>query len=145
MNKIKMIAQYKMLMAIAVLLLAGCKYEDGPAISLRSKKARAANTWQIDKAFENGVDRTNEYKNTFVNYQMVMNKDLSYTLSYRPFNISNLEEKGAWDFSDKKNAITFIPTGKSSGGEWRILRLKEHEAWVLQTIDGKEVELRMKD
>ena len=57
MNKIKMIAAYKMLMVIAVLLLAGCKYEDGPAISLRSKKARAANTWQIDKAFENGVDR----------------------------------------------------------------------------------------
>ena len=129
-----------------VLCLSSCKYEEGPALSLRSKKARAANTWLLDKAFENGIDKTEDYKKAFVNYKMVMEKSLSYKLSYRPFNINNYEETGTWEFVENKNAISFKPTAnKSSGESWKILRLKEHEAWVLQTIDGKEVELRMKD
>lgn len=133
---------------ITVLILTGlqaCKYEDGPAISLRSKKARAANTWEIEKAFENDVDKTDSYKNSFVNYKMVMEKNGDYTLTYRPFNISDYREEGSWKFDDNKNAIAFTPKGKSTGDNWKILRLKEHEAWIIQKIDGEDVELHMKD
>jgi len=45
-------------------------------LSLRSKRARAANNWLLDKAFENGVDKTDDYKKVFVNYKMVIKKVL---------------------------------------------------------------------
>jgi hypothetical protein len=129
-----------------VLLFSGCKYEDGPALSLRTKRERAANTWLIDQVLENGVDKTADYKLFFTDYKMEMGKSLMYTLTYRPLNLSNFKEMGTWEFTDNKNAIRFKPTAdQNSGDNWKILRLKEHEAWVLQTIDGKEVELRMKD
>lgn len=87
---------------VSLLCFSSCKYEDGPALSLRSKRTRAANIWTIDKVFENGVDKTEDYKNTFVNYKMVMHKNLIYTLTYRPFNLYNFEETGTWGFNETK-------------------------------------------
>lgn len=146
MNNLNLKIRTSLVILITAMLFSGCKYEDGPALSLRSKRQRAANTWLLDKAFENGVDKTDDYKKVFVDYKMEMGKSLMYTLTYRPFNVNNYKETGTWEFTDNKNGIRFKPTAnQNSGDTWKILRLKEHEAWVLQTIDGKEVELRMKD
>jgi len=127
------------------LLLSLCKYEDGPKLSLRTKKHRAVNTWHIDKVFENGVDKTAEYKNTFVNYQIDLKKDNSYELKYRPLNIGDYIETGNWAFSGDKVFINFTPKDSKSPSQWKILRLTESETWVIQNLDGKDVELRMKD
>jgi len=46
----------------SLILSTACqKYEEGPIFSLRSKKARVANTWEIDKATEDGKDVTANY------------------------------------------------------------------------------------
>ena len=127
------------------ILFAACKYEDGPKLSLRTKKHRAVNTWHIDKVFENGMDKTTDYKNAFVNYQIDLKSDNTYKLKYRPFNLSDYLETGNWAFSNDKVFINFTPKDSKSPGQWKILRLTETETWVIQNINGKDVELRMKD
>lgn len=129
----------------ASLSFQGCKYEEGPMLSLSSKKNRAVNKWVIDKVYEKGVDKTEEYKRFFVNYSIELKSDKNYVLKYRPFNLSDYEEKGTWDFSGDKKQIIFKPIDQSSGSIWNILRLKSNEAWVTQMVDGEELELHMKD
>ncbi len=43
-----------------MLTFAGCKYEEGPKISLRAKRDRVANEWRIEKYTYNDSDRTNQ-------------------------------------------------------------------------------------
>lgn len=130
---------------ILTLLFSACKYEDGPKLSIRTKKHRAVNSWSIDKVLEDGVDKTDAYKNAYVNYQVTLQKDKSYEIKYRPFNISDYLETGTWDFSSDKLYINFAPKDSKSPSKWKILRLTENETWVIQNINGKDVELRMKD
>lgn len=130
---------------ILTLLFSACKYEDGPKLSIRTKKHRAVNSWSIDKVLEDGVDKTDAYKNAYVNYQVTLQKDKSYEIKYRPFNISDYLETGTWDFSSDKLYINFTPKDSKSPSKWKILRLTENETWVIQNINGKDVELRMKD
>lgn len=137
--------KHYILIIIATFILAGCRYEDGPKLSLRSAKARAVNTWYIDKVYENGVDKTDAYKNAYVNYSMSIKKDNTYELKYRPYNVGDYLETGDWSFSGDKAFINFTPKGSSSQSKWKILRLKEKETWVIQNINGNDVELRMKD
>lgn len=128
------------------LALSACKYEDGPKFSLRSKTHRAVNTWYLDKVLENGTDKTSDYKNAYVNYQVSIKADKTYELKYRPFNIGDYTETGNWDFSSDKLFINFTPkSGNNNTSKWKILRLKETETWVMQTIDGKDLELHLKD
>ena len=43
--------------AFLALSVQSCgKYEEGPGLSLRSKKARVAGTWKLSKSSTNGVD-----------------------------------------------------------------------------------------
>ena len=50
------------LAALLFLCAPACKkYDEGPALSLRSKKSRIANKWKVDKLFKNGVDSTKYY------------------------------------------------------------------------------------
>ena len=89
--------------------------------------------------------KTDAYKNAYVNYQVTLQKDKSYEIKYRPFNISDYIETGTWDFSSDKLYINFTPKDSKSPSKWKILRLTENETWVIQNINGKDVELRMKD
>jgi hypothetical protein len=120
-------------------VFTGCKkYEDGPALSLRTKKARVSNTWRIEQVFETAsggskVDKTDDYRTYYVNYVMNITKEGNYTISYRPLNISDYNEAGAWEFGADKNNLIFINSnGNSStiGNVWEIHRLKEKELWM---------------
>lgn len=130
---------------IVSLFYLGCQYEDGPNMSLRSKKARAVNTWYIDKVYEEGIDKTNDYKNAYVNYTLEIKDDDNYNLSYRPFNIGNYSENGTWKFSDDKSKILFTPVNTTQANEFKILRLKNNEAWVSGIVNNKQVEIHYKD
>lgn len=127
------------------LFYIGCQYEDGPNMSLRSKKARAVNTWYIDKVYEDGLDKSDNYKSAYVDYSLEIKSDDNYILSYRPFNIGNYTEKGTWKFSDDKSKILFTPENTSQANEFKILRLKNNEAWVSGIVNNKQVEIHYKD
>ncbi|MDQ3111048.1 MAG: hypothetical protein M3R17_14235 [Bacteroidota bacterium] len=132
---------------VILVLFSNCnKYEDGPAISLRTKKHRVCNSWRIDQVFEtpqNGsqTDKTTDYKNAYVNYVMMINKSDLYTITYRPYNIGDYSETGSWYLSAGKSNLVFVNAngnGSSIGSVWTILRLKENELWM-QTRNSNNV------
>jgi hypothetical protein len=139
-----MIKVFPLLLLFSI-ALGSCKYEEGPKISVRTKKHRAVNTWYLEKVFENGVDKTNDYKSSYVDYKIEIKDDDKYTLNYKAFNLWYYNESGTWSFSNDKININFNPAGSAGPSSWKILKLKEHETWVVQQINGKDVELRMKD
>ena len=69
-----------------IIALSGCKYEDGPGLSLRSKKARVAATWEFKKVRYNHFDSTSEYGD----YTWEMRKDGTFYMDSKgrqPYNI----------------------------------------------------------
>jgi hypothetical protein len=133
---------------ILTLLIAvtftGCIYEDGPKFSLRSKEARMINTWNIDKVYEEGVDKTDDYKSVYVNYKLDLKSDKNYDLSYKAGNLLNYSESGTWKLSDDKTKLLYTPkNGKESS--WTILRLKNSEFWAEMSLNNKTVKIYFKD
>jgi hypothetical protein len=55
------------------LTFAGCKYEEGPRISLRAKRDRVANEWAIKKYTFEGEDRTTQLKDAETGFTVVLN------------------------------------------------------------------------
>lgn len=130
---------------IFLLLMGSCIYEDGPRMSFRSKKARAVNIWYIDKVFEDGADKTENYKNAFVNYRLELKQDDNYDLSYRPYNVGTYNEKGTWKFSSDKSEIILTPVNTTQENKFKLLRLKHSEMWVQEVSNGKTIEYQLKD
>lgn len=133
---------------ILTLLIAatftGCIYEDGPKFSLRSKNARIINTWYIDKVYEEGVDKTDDYKSVYVNYKLDIKSDDNYDLSYKFGNLINYSESGTWKLSDDKTKLLYTPkNGKENS--WTILRLKNSEFWAEMSLNNKTVKIYFKD
>lgn len=136
---------FSLLIFAGLLLFSSCQYEDGPRFSLRSKKARAVNTWYIDKVYEEGVDKTDDYKKVFVNYKLEIKKDDNYVLTYRLLNASDYSEKGTWKFSDDRSKLLFTPSGTNQENAYTLLRLKNNEAWAKTIMNNKNVEIHLKD
>lgn len=112
----------------ALLLVSACgKYEEGPSLSLRSKKARVANEWKVAYAYD-----LDDQEETTADYQ---NETWEFTKDGQFFERKNneLEDTGSWDFISDKEEIA-ISIGADID-KFRILRLKENEMWL---VDGDE-------
>jgi hypothetical protein len=113
-----------------ILVSGGCKkYPDGPLLSLRSKKARLAGEWQLDKVIRNGQDTTAYFKAYLgSNYMLTIKKHGVYYVS------GNFPGDGNWRLDDKKEMIYFAPTGGVGKEEgYEIRRLKSKELWLRNT------------
>ena len=109
--------------------LMGCKkYEDGPALSLRSKTARVANTWKVESYTINGFDNTSSL--TSINYTETYDKDGNYS-----YNSSLGSGSGKWEFQSDKEQIKRSGVAGQSTETLFILRLKEKEFWYY-FLDG---------
>ena len=121
--------------------LGSCsKYEEGPSLSLRSKKARVANTWKIDKAYRNGNDVTNDYDQ----YSLYMNKDGDARLVaiYKSGNFTfEAETDGTWKLESDKEDLNLDFENNDADRKYQILRLKEKELWLRE--QGGEDELHL--
>lgn len=123
------------------LLIASCKkYEEGPALSLRSKTERVANSWRIAQALDNGNDVTSQYNK----FELDLTKGGSATLSAE-YTFFNSELKyitdGTWVFVSNKEKISLNFENDDADGVYTILKLKEKEMWVKK--DGDTVELHL--
>ena len=115
--------------ALIALVLGSCgKYEDGPGFSLRSKKARLVNNWEIDKAELDGQDITSLVAGT----ELEIESDGSYTFSAPD---GEIYTRGDWEFSDNKEEIEFDPED-GEDFEMKIIRLANDELFVEQEDDG---------
>lgn len=123
-------------------MAAGCsKYDEGPAVSFIPKKARLANYWKVDKAYDDGKDVTSSYDQ----YSLNLNKDHTASLTakynYGPFTYEGTT-KGVWSFENKKEDLKLDFESDDADATYQILRLSSDELWLRQR--GGSVELRLK-
>lgn len=125
------IKKYTFLLAFIIMAGAiGCKkYDEGPALSLKSKKSRVANKWKIEKAtdLEDGTDITADYAGEIWEFT----KDGDYK--------ENGNLKGTWVFSSDKEELIITKTGDNPK-TFKILKLKEKEMW-LEKLAEEELHL----
>lgn len=118
-------------MASSTVFFSSCKkYDEGPSLSLRSKKARVANHWKYKSAKNGGVD----YTSLFANFTIELTKDGKFTT----YNSSTVLSKGTWEFNDKKEAIVTKTEGTNDTETLTIKLLKDKEM-ILETTENNSV------
>lgn len=112
------------LIALAMFaLFASCKkYDDGPRLSLRTKKARIVNTWQFDKVISSsGSTVTSLYDDMTIAFT----KDGKYIETQQ-----NSLRTGTWELIEDKEKIKITYDGSNAiPGELTIRRLTNTEFW----------------
>ena len=107
--------------AVVVFNFTSCKYEDGPGISLRTKKSRLSGEWEVQS-----IEGQN-LQNSSITIEFEKNGDfeVNSSYSYYGYNYSN-SVKGEWEWEDGKRSIELSYDG---GGkeEWEITRLTNKE------------------
>jgi len=128
-----------LILFVILIIASSCqKYDDGPAISFRSKKARVAGKWNTDKWMINKIylstdqdtDRRAEFTVDGIYYYHERN----------PITHEVIDLKGTWDFQhNKEQLILGLPTNVDSQMTyqiWDIIRLKNKELWLEMVVYG---------
>jgi hypothetical protein len=117
------------MLAAVVLTFTACKkYDEGPAFSLASKKARFVNNWKVEKILYDGVEQnltTDDQESRFN-----VKKDGTFDATS-----SGSGYSGKWEFSkDKESFYTEVEIGSISFKDTiGIVRLKSKELWTRET------------
>jgi hypothetical protein len=118
---------------LATAVITSCKkYEDGPAFSLLTKKARLCGDWSIQSITYNGVDQTAAYQTIVgADFKLNIEKSGKYTST------GNFPDDGTWKFGEDKDDVYFT-SSKAGATEqaFRILRLKSKELWLRSTASN---------
>lgn len=131
--------------AVALTFVSCGKYEDGPNFSLRSKKSRLVNTWVIEKALQDGVDNTSNFKADNPEYLLEIREDNSFVSStYDSLLAARDETKGKWKLSQKKEEIEFTVDATGQQFSEKILRLTNSEFWTEVDFGFTKFELHYK-
>ena len=121
--------------AILSFTLISCgKYEEGPKLSLRSKKARVSGDWTLEQYLINGNDSTQAYLSWVgANFMMKIEKDGSYSV-VTAFGTAT----GTWELGEDKDDLLLTVSGSTDS--YRILKLKNKEMWLKHTDSNGVVE-----
>ena len=151
-----------LLIALVVLVgLGGCnKYEEGPALSLRSALDRVAGTKKVVWYKVNGVDSLSHFldvtfagcENSFVfTDEDDTSPDRNTYIIINCVDSLNQSTTGKWRFVAKNKTKIYIRIVVSTKlgiqvvnftAEWNIVRLTKEEMWLERTENGKSYELR---
>ena len=128
-------------MSFVIIIFTSCKkYEDGPSLSLRSRKERVANDWRIDKAMNNGNDVTSDFNNYLVKFGK--GGEASLIAKYHFLGTDyEFTTNGTWSFESNDDKIKVDYENNSADATYLIMRLKETEFWVRQ--EGNDLELHL--
>ena len=108
--------------ALFGLMIVSCgKYEEGPAVSLLTKKQRLTGDWTLESYSSDGVDLTSQMQAVVgSSFEWQIEKDGHYHMT------GNINQSGTWELGEDKDDVRFTPdTG--SVDSYRILRLKNKE------------------
>jgi hypothetical protein len=135
------LAAYALLAGVAI---SSCKYEEGPGISLRSKRDRVANEWKVNQFIYDGNDVTASLNDTFFstiiklyrtgfygvtiidkdgntshtgNWPSKANAIYNHYQGARPRPITDMGNNGKWTFDYRHDKIQIYPelsTGSDS-------------------------------
>ncbi|PCJ84228.1 MAG: hypothetical protein COA57_09490 [Flavobacteriales bacterium] len=108
---------------ITPVLFTGCKkYDEGPSLSLRTKKARVANEWKVDFAYDykDGENTTSDYFGETWEFS----KDGEWIERDN----GTIDKSGTWEFVSDKESIKI--TKPFDVDYYDILKLKNKEMWL---------------
>ena len=115
------------LQILIISILTSCsKYEDGPSLSLRSKKARLCGEWKIEFVSQDGIDITTDVLTALGSEnEFHIEKDGTY-------HVHGLsEDMGTWELKDKKESLlTQSNTAGSEAEDFTILKLENDALWL---------------
>jgi hypothetical protein len=99
------------------------KYEEGPALSFRSKKERVANKWTVNQVTTTnlGVGSTTFQSSFFI--ELTKDGDVLDESG---------EKVGVWSFNDDKTQIILLEDGSEE--EYKIIELKEDQMQLTRSI-----------
>lgn len=138
------------ILAVAGLFIAATvmscekKYDDGPAISLRSKEARVANTWKIEKAYRDGEDATADYDEYTLKMTKGGDAELTAVYSWGGFSFE-YETNGTWAFQNDAKELKLDFEDDGADINYQILRLAEKELWLREVGGEDELHLMPKE
>ena len=117
-----------MAIVVALISFTSCKkYDEGPTLSLKSKKARVANEWKIEYAYNiyHGRVVTQDYEGETWEF------DSKGEFIERDNGV--IDKSGTWEFISNKESLQI--TKPNDIDYYDILKLKDKEMWL---IDNKE-------
>lgn len=119
------------------LIFSSCKkYEEGPGISLRTKKARVVGEWKMEKLFIDDEDTplTPDEKNI----KWIFKKDGNYEYQAATYN-----EIGTWSFDIKRELIFLTDTEFGYSTSCKIRRLTNNEMWFVFIFRSSKREIHL--
>lgn len=140
MNKI---ASILLLVALVAFGVSSCrKYEEGPNISLRTKKARVTNNWRVESAQVDGIERSLEPYWTKQKHYMYSDGKYIVTI-IDPVTLEARNVQGDWKLfdNDRKLALTTknFSGNIDSTNEYNILKLYNKQMWIRKTDNSVEL------
>lgn len=119
------------LLLFALVFVSCNKYEEGPAISFRSKTSRLANDWVIEKAFINDVEKTDSLPQFTITFEK--SGDVTKTAYFQTATgLDSVTKTGLWEFdNDAENVLILFADnfGVNESRIWRIIKLTNDEFW----------------
>ncbi len=104
---------------IATMGFSGCKkYEEGPVLTLLTKKARLTGTWELVEVNAQAAD---------YDYEITLEKNGDFSAVVEFMSVP-IEMEGTWELDDDKEKLIF--TTDSDTDELIILRLTNSELWL---------------
>ncbi len=131
-----------LLAAALVFGSTSCKYEEGPAVSLRTKKARVVGEWVIEKTIESDGEIDTDWDGFEITYNDDGTGVQTYTYTFGGVTTTSTDNF-SWEFTDsKKNIKTTDEDGDAI--ESKILKLKNDEMWIEDLDDGYKTYFKAK-
>jgi|LakMenEpi03Aug12_release.lakeMendotaPanAssembly.Ray.scaffolds.fasta_scaffold46158_5 hypothetical protein len=139
----KKLLTFLFILSVGVIFFTACrKYEEGPNISLRTKKARVTNNWRVESAEVNGVERSQEPYWTKQKHYFRRNGDYVVTV-IDPNTLEATNLNGSWKLydNDRKIALTLrrANAGQDSVSDYNVLKLFNKQMWLRRTDNSVEL------
>ncbi len=130
----KKILSFFIVIFIISLAVTSCrKYEDGPNISFRTKKARVTNNWKVESVLLNGNDVSSDP--LWTKQKHYLYRDGKYIITIiNPVSLEARNLQGNWKLYDEDRKIEM--TTKNYAGNidstnyYDILKLRNDEFWI---------------
>ena len=136
----KRIAIILSIVAASAMIFSACgKYEEGPAFSLATKKARIVGIWTVTEMTVNGTVQDISY---FSGMKTEMKKDGTSVTTVAVFGIT-ISVDGEWRFDDSKEKFEVRMKDGENWEDWtssEIIKLTGSELWLrdIETEAGIE-------
>jgi len=153
-----------------LMIIASCKYEDGPLLSLISAETRIAGYYEVDFVTEDGINQMDKIDTLNINYFYFGIEDsyIHYEHAFSVWISDTISYPGYWTLLSDDSEIYFQTLGCDGlysnepvsleplpgflsdgtcalpGPTWTITKLTQKRVWLKTTFNGKDYEVHFK-